>query len=59
MFITTQVVPNCNSESINEQTLRQIKPLENQIAQPQFNAKIVYKKNVGQHIQVEHNYHNR
>jgi len=42
--ITTKYAPNSNWESVKEQTLCQIKPLEIQIAQHHFNSKTVYKK---------------
>ena len=44
MIATTQFVPDCKSESVREQTLCQIKPLEIQIAQHHFNSTTVNKK---------------
>ena len=44
VIITTLFVPNSNWESVNWQTLCQIKPLQIQVAQHHLNPKTVYKK---------------
>jgi len=46
---TTQFVPNSNYESVKQQNLCQIRPLEIQIAQYHFNSTTVFRNKVTKH----------